>query len=180
MVADPENPIAESRQLILISSPYWGSSVGTIQLFEKTGRNSKWKSLLPPREIALSENGLGWGTGLHGSPGVRLPLMKKGDGRSPAGAYRIVGVSLKIQPGMNGEYKLPVFPSHARECEPRLFFGIQKYSLVGTENREVPLSLPPSQLKSIALWLDEKLFPVIVLLPAVARDTLRMWGIPRR
>ena len=175
---NPSNPLAGCRQMLLISSPFWGSSKGTLQLFERSLGGGNWLRIGPPCKVFLSPNGLGWGSGLHGKPGVRTPIYSKENGRIPAGVFRVMGVCMSIHPCLTGEYRIRILTGARCKKRPRLLFGLAPFSLVGSENWGIPLSIQSSHLKSIALWLDARLCPAIVLLPKSAKSAWEKWGIP--
>jgi hypothetical protein len=89
-----------------------------------------------------------------------------------------MGVEIDPSVSLKEEYRIRVSPIPAGKRQPRLLFGTEPFSLVGSKDPSVPLSLLPSELKSIALWLDRDLDPTIVLLPRNAKSVRRMWGVP--
>ena len=77
---------ADTLQLIFGIAPSKNSSHVTLSMFEKNG--AVWLKSGAAWRGRLGKNGLAWGIGLH--PENRAGLQKKeGDGRSPAGIFRI-------------------------------------------------------------------------------------------
>jgi L,D-transpeptidase catalytic domain len=94
--------LAESRQALVVKAETWDSTQATLQRYVKTtgqGRlkgNSVWKPIGKPVAVVLGKGGLGWGSGLHNaasdtlaSPGSTEPIKQEGDGKSPAGIFKL-------------------------------------------------------------------------------------------
>jgi hypothetical protein len=83
-----------TRQLLLVVTPTWSSTDGYLARFER-GDKGPWKPVGSPIAITVGKGGLGWGYGLHPDdvPMERQgPLKAEGDGRAPAGAFKIGGL----------------------------------------------------------------------------------------
>lgn len=76
-----------SRQCIVGIAKDWNDSHVTLTAYEKRG--GQWVRAFEPWTGRLGKNGLVWGRGLHPLPEGRL--KKEGDGRAPAGVFRIGG-----------------------------------------------------------------------------------------
>lgn len=84
----PASPIGKGcRQLFLVRAASWAASTGAMQRYERRD-DSTWGVVGPPIPVDLGRNGLAWGRGLQAGaePG---PLKREGDGKSPAGVYRL-------------------------------------------------------------------------------------------
>jgi L,D-peptidoglycan transpeptidase YkuD (ErfK/YbiS/YcfS/YnhG family) len=77
-----------SRQLVLVIAERWDSPSGKLQRFERKRDGGAWEPVSTPVEASLGRSGLGWGIGVHW-PGERGPEKQEGDGRSPAGIFRL-------------------------------------------------------------------------------------------
>jgi D-alanyl-D-alanine dipeptidase len=80
------------RQLILVTVPDWNSVDARLQCFQRAAGDGEtpWTEALPPIPAAIGRNGLGWGIGLHGThPAGASCIKREGDGRAPAGAFRL-------------------------------------------------------------------------------------------
>ena len=86
----------EARQLLTVVTPIWTSTDGTLRRWERTGAG--WQAVGQAVPVVVGRSGLGWGIGLHGdADGARAagtarraePGKAEGDGRAPAGAFRL-------------------------------------------------------------------------------------------
>ncbi|MGH8176887.1 MAG: L,D-transpeptidase family protein [Steroidobacter sp.] len=75
----------DAQQLVLVTTPDWNSNAGTLQTFEYA--NGEWKLAHGAAPVAIGRAGSAWGVGLHTEQAG--PIKKEGDGRSPAGVFRI-------------------------------------------------------------------------------------------
>ena len=76
---------ADSRQLVVVTTPGWDAPVGTLQTFARDG--SGWTAASEPADVSVGRTGAAWGRGLHpDQPGLQ---KVEGDGRSPAGIFSI-------------------------------------------------------------------------------------------
>jgi len=83
----PASPVGEGcRQLLLVRATSWVASTGTLQRYERR-KGSPWSDVGPPIPVNLGRHGLAWGRGRQAAqPG---PVKREGDGKSPAGVYRL-------------------------------------------------------------------------------------------
>jgi D-alanyl-D-alanine dipeptidase len=81
--------LAHSHQALLVLADAWESDKGEAQLFERDELEGLWKSRGPKMAVNVGKKGLGWGSGLHGLPGVREPVKTEGDKKSPAGVFNL-------------------------------------------------------------------------------------------
>ncbi len=65
----------------------WSATDGTLRRFERA-RGGAWVPVGEAVPVVVGRSGLGWGLGLHGSSG-RGPVKAEGDGRAPAGVFRL-------------------------------------------------------------------------------------------
>ncbi|MCD6441408.1 MAG: L,D-transpeptidase family protein [Candidatus Marinimicrobia bacterium] len=84
------NPIPDtSKQLIVVVTPSWEASKGSLYRFEREETVSDWKMTGQPVPVILGRNGLGWGRGLHQIHEGSNLIKREGDGKSPAGVFRL-------------------------------------------------------------------------------------------
>lgn len=76
-------------QVIIGKSSDWNSSHVTLTVYEKEGRT--WKIIGQPWKGRLGRNGLAWGYGIHPPISSKQLVKKEGDGRAPAGIFKIGG-----------------------------------------------------------------------------------------
>lgn len=82
-------PVPETtRQLVVVTTPGWEATTGTLRRFERAGEG--WRPVGAPVEVVVGRSGLGWGRGLHDlPPDASAPVKAEGDGRAPAGVFRL-------------------------------------------------------------------------------------------
>ncbi len=78
---------AQTRQLLVVTTKNWSASTGTLQRYELHDRS--WQNVGDTIEIKLGRNGLGWGIGLHEVPKDAQIIKKEGDGKAPAGIFKL-------------------------------------------------------------------------------------------
>lgn len=88
------SPLAASTQIVVVTTADWDSVTGQARLFERQGQRDRWKRVGDPFEIVVGKTGLAWGDGLLAADaaGVRAatePVKKEGDGKAPAGIFRL-------------------------------------------------------------------------------------------
>jgi L,D-peptidoglycan transpeptidase YkuD (ErfK/YbiS/YcfS/YnhG family) len=76
----------EARQLVLVTTSGWDADHGVLTAFELD--HDQWRQVQPPTPVAVGRDGSAWGVGLHPQQ-LAGPIKKEGDGRSPAGVFRI-------------------------------------------------------------------------------------------
>jgi D-alanyl-D-alanine dipeptidase len=82
-------PLRESRQCLVVVTPSWLSSTGQLTAFERDQDSPNWLQRGQKILVVLGQNGLGWGRGLAPVQGLRGPVKREGDQRSPAGVFRL-------------------------------------------------------------------------------------------
>ncbi|NID17162.1 L,D-transpeptidase family protein [Luteibacter yeojuensis] len=75
-----------SRQMIVVTTDGWDVDHGTLRAYVREGTH--WTPVGPAAEVTIGRHGSAWGVGLN-PPGHGGPVKKEGDGRSPAGVFRI-------------------------------------------------------------------------------------------
>jgi D-alanyl-D-alanine dipeptidase len=81
-------PFAGTRQLIVVTTPDWGSVRGTLRRFERRGVRAGWRQAGEAFDVVVGRGGLGWGAGLVEIEGAGPP-KREGDGRAPAGVFTL-------------------------------------------------------------------------------------------
>jgi L,D-peptidoglycan transpeptidase YkuD (ErfK/YbiS/YcfS/YnhG family) len=106
--AQPDVPIREvlspSRQMVVVTTKDWTATEGFLRRFERTER--AWQQVGPAVRVVVGRGGLGWGRGLHPFSAAG-PQKKEGDGRSPAGVFRLTYAFGYAAPEEVREIKLP-------------------------------------------------------------------------
>ena len=78
---------SDAQQAILVVSKDWDAVPGELQRYEL--KNEKWEKVGEPIPIVVGRKGLGWGLGLHPTNDFNGPIKKEGDGKSPAGVFKL-------------------------------------------------------------------------------------------
>jgi L,D-peptidoglycan transpeptidase YkuD (ErfK/YbiS/YcfS/YnhG family) len=82
----PRPLINGSQQLLLVTTPDWSSTGGSMRRFERASSTSAWQSIDQPEPVVVGRTGIAWGVGFDwvSSEG---PHKHEGDGKSPAGIF---------------------------------------------------------------------------------------------
>lgn len=83
---DTALPWHDATQMIVVVTPGWDSTDGTLQKFERTG--DAWHAVGDTTAISVGRSGAAWGLGLHPAQ-TNGPQKREGDGRSPAGVFAL-------------------------------------------------------------------------------------------
>jgi D-alanyl-D-alanine dipeptidase len=98
---------AESRQFILVTTGGWGAVDGEMRLYERESVKDRWNAVDEKIPVVIGRNGMAWGQGLHGGAVGGGPVKQEGDGRSPAGVFRLSSAFGYEPPEQAGDVKLP-------------------------------------------------------------------------
>lgn len=85
-----QGPLAGATALVTVRTADWNTAKGTLTRFRRGA--SGWASVGAPAPVMIGRSGLAWGRGLHGLgriDGFDGGEKQEGDGRSPAGAFRL-------------------------------------------------------------------------------------------
>lgn len=84
----PGTALEQAEQLILVLAPDWDAPQATLYRFVRDAHG--WQPMAEGIAVNLGRNGSAWGLGLHPpQPASQAPIKREGDGRSPAGIFRI-------------------------------------------------------------------------------------------
>lgn len=104
-------------QVIVSTTAAWDSVGALLQRYEREAVGRPWRRVGEPIQANVGRSGLGWGTGLHASHPADGPLKREGDGRAPAGIYRLSSAFGYAAPAEVPWIRLPYFRSDASmEC----------------------------------------------------------------
>ncbi|MGO9317667.1 MAG: L,D-transpeptidase family protein [Terracidiphilus sp.] len=92
--ADRREPAAlhTSTQILVVTTQDWDGVDGALQMYERPRAHKKWKAVGGPISVVVGKKGLGWGAGVALETGRRTvsdAVKKEGDGKSPAGIFRL-------------------------------------------------------------------------------------------
>ncbi|WP_243368317.1 L,D-transpeptidase family protein [Fundidesulfovibrio soli] len=82
-----DDALAASGQLLVVTSDCWSCTSARLTLYRRDA-GGPWRQDGPPVAVTLGPKGLGWGIGLHEVP-AEGPRKQEGDGRAPAGVFRL-------------------------------------------------------------------------------------------
>ena len=77
----------DTKQLLVVTTKNWSVPTGVLQRYER--EDDKWHKVGKAIDIELGRNGLGWGIGLHELPHDAKIIKKEGDGKAPAGIFKL-------------------------------------------------------------------------------------------
>jgi len=105
-----------SRQMVLVVTNDWDSISGKLQRYERANSKAKWKAVGEPFEIVVGRSGLAWGVGLHQEQ-KEGAIKKEGDGKSPAGIFKLSSAFGFADKKETGWLKIPyTFVEESTEC----------------------------------------------------------------
>src|SRR5690242_14953945 len=88
VVARPPSPLDSSTQMVLVVTPAWDSTSGSLRRFERATPTGAWRQVGDVEPIVVGRTGVAWDDRqVHAAPGE--PVKREGDGRSPAGAFAL-------------------------------------------------------------------------------------------
>lgn len=82
----PRAAIDDSRQLVVVVTPGWTSTVGTMTRFGRATQTSAWTQLESPIPLVVGRTGIAWGVGFD-NVSTDGPHKHEGDGKAPAGIF---------------------------------------------------------------------------------------------
>lgn len=76
---------ASARQLVLVITPGWDTTSGTLRRYVRTSSRAPWRRVGAAVPVVVGASGLAWGDDALGT--AADPHKREGDGRSPAGVF---------------------------------------------------------------------------------------------
>jgi len=102
----PRALIEDSEQLVVVTTPGWTSTTGTMQRFERETAGAEWRALELPIPLVVGRTGVAWGVGFDGVS-EEGPHKREGDGKAPAGVFPLDTVFGFTPPDSMRRVKLP-------------------------------------------------------------------------
>ncbi len=104
---------AETTQLVVVQTADWSATAADLQRWVREPGGA-WRADGAPTPAVVGRSGLGWGLGLHPA-GLGGPVKAEGDGRAPAGLFRLGPAAGKAAAAPSGA-RLPYAPTGDRLC----------------------------------------------------------------
>jgi D-alanyl-D-alanine dipeptidase len=81
-------PLDGARQMVLVVTPAWDSTSGTLRRFVRASDADAWRPVGAVVPIVVGRTGVAWDDS-QVRPATGEPVKREGDGRSPAGAFAL-------------------------------------------------------------------------------------------
>ncbi len=81
--------LASATRLIVVTAETTTSFRAKLETFERTGATEPWTAHAPASAAVVGRNGLAWGHPFRERAADRQSIKAEGDGRTPAGLYRL-------------------------------------------------------------------------------------------
>lgn len=95
------------KQLLLVITDSITSTNGELVYFQRKSYGDSWIQINKAIPVVLGRSGLGWGRGLNSIDTSKMPMKTEGDGRSPAGVFKLgAAFGYAADEAMNG-LKIP-------------------------------------------------------------------------
>ncbi|GAC1409900.1 MAG: L,D-transpeptidase family protein [Gemmatimonadaceae bacterium] len=82
----PSAQIDAAQQLLVVITPSWASTVGTMTRFERATPTTAWSRTESPIPVVVGRTGVAWGVGFD-DVSTDGPHKHEGDGKAPAGIF---------------------------------------------------------------------------------------------
>lgn len=82
----PPTPLAGARQLVVVVTPDWNATSGTLRRYARPDASSAWQPDGDAIPIVVGRTGLAWGDETLRTA-ANQPVKREGDGKAPAGAF---------------------------------------------------------------------------------------------
>ena len=84
--------LARARQLVVVTTPGWDSTAGTLRRYVRAGPTAAWRPVGSPVPVVVGRAGLAWdqltgNTEIADGSDAEAPRKREGDGKSPAGVF---------------------------------------------------------------------------------------------
>ena len=106
-----------ARQMIVVTTADWEAVDATLQRYERGAADQAWRPVGGAIPAAVGRTGLAWGTGIHPDPAGDGPEQREGDGKAPAGIYRLSSTFGYAPAAETGWIRMPYVQTDAStEC----------------------------------------------------------------
>ncbi|MEI8172627.1 MAG: L,D-transpeptidase family protein [Deltaproteobacteria bacterium] len=101
-------------QAVVVKTADWNTFRASLQRFERKAGDAPWNATGGEVSAVVGRNGLGWGRGIHPSLSCDGPVKREGDGKAPAGMFRLGSAFGYAPPREVSWIKLPYLHATAR------------------------------------------------------------------
>ena len=98
---------SSSLQAVVVTAADWDRIDGVLQGYERKHEAAPWERVIEETPVVVGRNGMAWGRGVHPLPMPEGPMKQEGDGRAPAGLFRLSAGFGYAAPGEVSWIKLP-------------------------------------------------------------------------
>ncbi|HEX6370047.1 MAG TPA: L,D-transpeptidase family protein [Longimicrobium sp.] len=110
-------PDDAALQMIVVTTADWDAVDATLRRYERDAPGEAWRAVGGAIPAAVGRTGLAWGDGIHPGPGIEGPRKREGDGKAPAGIYRLSSAFGYAPAAETGWIRLPYVQTDAStEC----------------------------------------------------------------
>jgi D-alanyl-D-alanine dipeptidase len=103
-------PLRRARQLLVVTTRDWGAVGGVLRRFERGGARGSWAQVGGDVPVVVGRTGLAWGVGVVPLSAAAGPRKREGDGKAPAGVFRL-GSAFGFAPARGAAWvRLPYLP----------------------------------------------------------------------
>jgi len=108
-------PLIHAEQALVVITRDWDAVPGVLTRYERSEPSAPWRQVGQAIPVVVGRNGMGWGRGLNPESAQPGPHKREGDGKSPAGVFRL-GSAFGLDNSLPG-IKLPYWHlTSAIEC----------------------------------------------------------------
>lgn len=110
-------PAEAPLQALVVVTDDWDATSAMLQRYERESADAPWRPVGTAIAAVVGRTGLAWGRGVHGAPPAPGPVKREGDGKAPAGIFRL-GTAFGYAPADEARWiRLPYVQSDAGvEC----------------------------------------------------------------
>jgi L,D-peptidoglycan transpeptidase YkuD (ErfK/YbiS/YcfS/YnhG family) len=76
-------------QAVVVTTANWDRADGMLRGYARKNGEAPWERALEQIPVVVGRNGMGWGRGMHPLPLPEGPVKQEGDGKAPAGIFRL-------------------------------------------------------------------------------------------
>jgi L,D-peptidoglycan transpeptidase YkuD (ErfK/YbiS/YcfS/YnhG family) len=108
----------EPLQMVVVTTAGWDATDAVLRRYARPSAGAPWTAVGEPVRAVVGRTGLAWGTGIRSMPdGDDGPVKREGDGKAPAGVFRLTSTFGYAPADSAAWIKLPYHPADASvEC----------------------------------------------------------------